>query len=206
MNNIKGNDGTNETSFKVLIKDANYNFSDGLDASDIMIRVRDLGSNTVWESAYGENITIDAAPVIYGPVQEGTEIMNGRYYTITAKNIEQNGTIFLVFKTGTTMDKAGNTVEANAVKDIVPDQFELATDVYVEHNKPTITITSDEISIQDTDGNAMNMIKVDGQSITLTNGKITRAALQTKYGITLQAGMSIETIDRCGNVAHASVN
>ena len=51
----------------------------------------------------------------------------------------------------------------------------------------------------------MNMIKVNGQSVQLVNGKITRTALESNYGITLEAGTIIETIDRCGNTATATV-
>ena len=185
-----GNDGTNETSFKVLIKDTNYNFSKTLGPSDVRIKVKTLGGT--WDAAGGAgSIEIQAAPVIYGPVEEGAEVVNGRYYTIIARNITGNGTVYLVFNENAEADMAGNKLNT----------LEIPTDVTVEQNKPTIEVTSTEVIVRDADHHSMNMVKVNGKTVILDDDStISLTKLKETYGIEIVSGTVLETVDRCGNV------
>ena len=191
-----GNDGASNTSFKLLIKDANYDFNEQLTDAEIAIRVKDVAGNVVAETGFGQGISLKSAPTIYGPVQEGTEVMNGRYYTIIAENLTGNGTVFLVIKTNAEVDRAGNTIKSNTLN---ASEFEIATDVVVELGKPTISVTDTEIVVTDAEEHRVNALKVDGMTIELTAGRITMAELSSKYGITVESGTVLETIDKCGN-------
>ena len=192
-----GNDGTNNTSFKFLSKDANYNYGKELTVNDVYIKVKNNGTET-YAAGYGEGITLGKTPIIYGPMQEGRESISGRYYYIIAENIAGNGTVYLCLRNTAETDKAGNQ--------IIPARLEIATDVVVELNKPVITVTSTSISVSDADNHAMDAIRVGGKTVKLSNGSITKADITNKYGISLTTGTVIEAIDKCGNVAKTTIN
>ena len=193
-----GNDGVSNTSFKLLIKDANYDFNEQLTEAEIAIRVKNVAGDVVAETGFGEGLTLKSAPTIYGPVQEGTEVMNGRYYSIIAENLTGNGTVFLVIKTYAEIDRAGNTVKSNTAN---ASEFEIETDVIVELGKPTISVSGTEITVKDAEEHRLNVLKVNGMTVELTNGRITMTDLSNKYGITVESGTILETIDKCGNTA-----
>ena len=183
-----GNNGDNETSLRVLIRDTLFKSSETLEAGELKLRTKKDG-NITHEGAFGEYISIDAAPTIYGPIQIGHEEQTGRYYTINISDVEGEGLIYLVLADDSMEDIPGN--EAGGT--------EVATDVIIELNKPIVSVTSTEIVAADLDGYLMPIIKINGQSVKLTNGRISLEDLATKYNITLTAGDKIEAADRCGN-------
>ena len=193
-----GNDGVSNTSFKLLLKDANYDFNEQLTEAEIAIRVKNIAGNVVAETGFGEGVTVQAAPTIYGPIQEGAEVMNGRYYSIIAENLTGNGTVFLVIKTYAEIDRAGNAMTSNTAN---ASEIEIETDVVVELGKPTISVTDTEITVTDNEEHRLNVLKVDGMTVDLLNGRIAITELSNKYGITVKSGTVLETIDKCGNTA-----
>ena len=191
-----GNEGTNETSYKFLIRDTNFSSLRNLTASDIRIKVKNSAGTTTYNGSFGNGITLYGTPEMYGPTRVDDSILNGRYYTIISENIAGNGvngTVYLVIKADAGQDTAGNTLTAAT-------EYEFKTDVVIELNKPVITVNASMIKVADADGHSMNMIKVNGRSIPLnSDGSISLATLNTTYGITLTRGTKIETIDKCGN-------
>ena len=186
-----GNNGTNDTSYKLLIKDANYNYGTELTNSDVSIKVKSGGTTTYTGSA-GRGVTLTKAPIVYGPIQEGSMAMSGRYYFLKTSDIEGNGTVYICLKNTAEIDKAGNPIPSNNI--------EIATDVTVELEAPIITIGSTQISVYDADNHVMNAIRIDGKTIKLKNGVITKDELQSTYGMTLTTDTVIEAFDKCGNI------
>ncbi len=193
-----GNNGENSTSFKFLSKDANYNYGKELTADDLYIKVKDTTGAETYTGDYGEGIVLAKTPVVYGPIQEGSQAMSGRYYYVTAQNIAGEGIVYLCFRDTVEVDKAGNK--------IATAKLELETDVVVELNKPVITVSSTTVTVTDADNHSMNVIKIDGKTIKLSNGSITKSDLKAKYDIELVSGTKLETIDKCGNTAVYTIN
>ena len=184
-----GGNGKNSTSFKFLVKDENYDFNKKVTPQNIKLEVKDNSGNITYSTDYGVQITSISLPVVYGPTQEGTQLMSGEYYIVTVENIQGNGTVYLIFDTNTISDKAGNKL-SNA---------EIETDVMVELNAPTITLGTTEIQVSDAENNLIQAIKINGKTVLLTNGKISYTKLQTDYGITLKTGDKIEAFDKYAN-------
>ena len=189
-----GGNGTNQTSFRILYYDNNYDYENTLTANDIRIIVKDTAGNVTFEGAYGTNIIIEGEPVLYGPVMQGTTTLNGRYYKIIAENTLGTGTLYLGLKNSAEQDKAGNSIGTGV-------EYELATDVMIELSAPTIRVTDTQIIVSDSDGNGMGYIKVDGKTVRLSSGKITLTDLLNLYEIELVSGTVIEAADRCSNIA-----
>ena len=189
LNKYVGSNGINSTSFKFLVKDENYDFAKKITESNIKIFVKDDSNKVTYSTEYGINITSISLPVVYGPVQEGTRMMTGEYYTITVENIGGEGTVYLVFDENSVVDKAGNKLA----------DTEIETDVEVELNAPTITLGATEIQVSDSDGNLIQAIKVNGKTVLLTGGKITYEKLKAEYGITLKTDDTIEAFDKHSN-------
>ncbi len=189
-----GGNGKNETSLKILYTDNNYNKKpeNELKVADIKVTVINSQGDITYESEYGEGIELEGEPQIYGPVMEGKEVIEGRYYTIIAKNVQGEGTINLTIRTDIEIDKAGNKVSESS-------EIRLPTDVIVELNPPSYKIENDEIIVEDREGNGTGYIKIDGITVPLTSGKISLADLENKYGIILEDETVIEVSDRCGN-------
>ena len=195
LNKYVGNNGINNTSFKFLVKDENYNFAKKITESNIKILVKDDSDRVTYSTEYGVNITSISLPVVYGPAQEGTQMMTGEYYTITVENIGGEGTVYLVFDENSVVDKAGNKLANKEIK----------TDVEVELNTPKITLGTTEIQVSDPDGNLIQAIKVNGKTVLLTSGKITYEKLKTEYGITLKTDDTIEAFDKHSNSVMVTV-
>ena len=195
LNKYVGNNGINNTSFKFLVKDENYNFAKKITESNIKILVKDDSDKVTYSTEYGVNITSISLPVVYGPAQEGTQMMTGEYYTITVENIGGKGTVYLVFDENSVVDKAGNKLANTEIK----------TDVEVELNTPKITLGTTEIQVSDPDGNLIQAIKVNGKTVLLTSGKITYEKLKTEYGITLKTDDTIEAFDKHSNSVMVTV-
>ena len=195
LNKYVGNNGINNTSFKFLVKDENYNFAKKITESNIKILVKDDSDRVTYSTEYGVNITSISLPVVYGPAQEGTQMMTGEYYTITVENIGGKGTVYLVFDENSVVDKAGNKLANTEIK----------TDVEVELNTPKITLGTTEIQVSDPDGNLIQAIKVNGKTVLLTSGKITYEKLKTEYGITLKTDDTIEAFDKHSNSVMVTV-
>ncbi len=195
LNKYVGNNGINSTSFKFLVKDENYNFAKKITESNIKILVKDDSDKVTYSTEYGVNITSISLPVVYGPAQEGTQMMTGEYYTITVENIGGKGTVYLVFDENSVVDKAGNKLANTEIK----------TDVEVELNTPKITLGTTEIQVSDPDGNLIQAIKVNGKTVLLTSGKITYEKLKTEYGITLKTDDTIEAFDKHSNSVMVTV-
>ena len=117
--------------------------------------------------------------------------MSGRYYFFETTNIGGNGTVYICLKNTVEMDKAGNKIISNSQ--------EIETDVTVELEAPVITVGTTQISVYDTDGHVLNYIRVNGKTIKLKNGVITKSELETTHGITLGNGTLLEAFDKCGN-------
>ena len=195
LNKYVGNNGINNTSFKFLVKDENYNFAKKITESNIKILVKDDSDRVTYSTEYGVNITSISLPVVYGPAQEGTQMMTGEYYTITVENIGGEGTVYLVFDENSVVDKAGNKLANKEIK----------TDVEVELNTPKITLGTTEIQVSDPDGNLIQAIKVNGKTVLLTSGKMTYEKLKTEYGITLKTDDTIEAFDKHSNSVMVTV-
>ena len=190
-----GNNGINSTSFKFLVKDENYDFANKLTGANIKIAVKDDNGDVTYSTDYGMNITSITLPTVYGPQQEGTQIMSGEYYTITVDNLRGQGTVYLIFDDSAIVDMAGNKLESTEVK----------TDVMVELNAPTISLGATEIQVSDAENNLVQAIKINDKTVLLTGGKITYAKLESDYGITLKTGDRIEAYDKCGNASAVEV-
>ncbi len=189
-----GGNGTNQTSFRILYYDNNYDYENTLTANDIRIIVKDTAGNVTFEGAYGTNISLEGEPVLYGPVMQGTSTLNGRYYKIIAENTLGSGTLYLGLKNSAEQDKAGNSIGSGV-------EYELPTDVMIELSVPTIRVTDTQIIVSDSDGNGMGYIKVDGKTVRLSSGRITLTDLLNLYEIELVSGTVIEAADRCSNIA-----
>ena len=187
-----GNNGTNSTTYKLLSKDSNYNFDKQIAQGNLRIKVKDTTGVETYTGAYGSGITLEPAPIVYGPAQEGSVVMNGRYYFLVTNNLEGNGIIYICLSDSVEVDKAGNKIQS--------DKLEIATDVTIELEAPYITIGSTQLSVYDTDAHVINAIRVDGRTIKLKNGVITKEELESTYGVTLTSGTVIEAFDKCGNV------
>lgn len=190
-----GNNGINSTSFKFLVKDENYDFANKLTGANIKIAVKDDNGDVTYSTDYGMNITSITLPTVYGPQQEGTQIMSGEYYTITVDNLRGKGTVYLIFDDSAVVDMAGNRLESTEIK----------TDVMVELNAPTISLGATEIQVSDAENNLVQAIKINDKTVLLTGGKITYAKLESDYGITLKTGDRIEAYDKCGNTSAVEV-
>ena len=190
-----GNNGINSTSFKFLVKDENYDFANKLTGANIKIAVKDDNGDVTYSTDYGMNITSITLPTVYGPQQEGTQIMSGEYYTITVDNLRGKGTVCLIFDDSAIADMAGNRLESTEIK----------TDVMVELNAPTISLGATEIQVSDAENNLVQAIKINDKTVLLTGGKITYAKLESDYGITLKTGDRIEAYDKCGNTSAVEV-
>ena len=190
-----GNNGINSTSFKFLIKDENYDYANKLTGNNIKVAVKDDNGDITYSTDYGMNITSITLPTVYGPQQEETQIMSGEYYTITIDNLRGNGTVYLIFNDSAIADLAGNKLENTEVK----------TDVIVELNAPTISLSATEIQVSDDENNLVQAIKINEKTILLTGGKITYAKLKSDYGITLKTGDRVEAFDKCGNMSAVEV-
>ena len=190
-----GNNGINSTSFKFLVKDENYDFANKLTGANIKIAVKDDNRDVTYSTDYGMNITSITLPTVYGPQQEGTQIMSGEYYTITVDNLRGKGTVCLIFDDSAIADMAGNRLESTEIK----------TDVMVELNAPTISLGATEIQVSDAENNLVQAIKINDKTVLLTGGKITYAKLESDYGITLKTGDRIESYDKCGNTSAVEV-
>ena len=190
-----GNNGINSTSFKFLVKDENYDFANKLTGANIKIAVKDDNGDVTYSTDYGMNITSITLPTVYGPQQEGTQIMSGEYYTITVDNLRGKGTVCLIFDDSAIVDMAGNRLESTEIK----------TDVMVELNAPTISLGATEIQVSDAENNLVQVIKINDKTVLLTGGKITYAKLESDYGITLKTGDRIEAYDKCGNTSAVEV-
>lgn len=188
-----GGNGTNQTSFRILYYDNNYDYENTLTANDMRIIVKDTAGNVTFEGAYGTNIRIEGEPTLYGPIMQGTEVLNGRYYKVIAENTLGSGTLYLALKNSTEQDKAGNSIGTGV-------EYELPTDVMIELSAPTIRVSDTQIIVSDTDGNGMGYIKVNGKTVRLSSGRITLTDLLNMYEIELVPGTVIEAADRCSNV------
>ncbi len=186
-----GGTNSDETSFRILAKDENYNSSKAITTNDIMIRVKGNDGSVNYETLYGENIEINNVVETYGPVQEGANVMNGRFYTITATNMRGRGTIFLVFKNNAVTDITGNVLS----------KIEIPTDVVSDTTAPVITRSADTIVVSDAEGYAVQAIRINGQTVLLDGGTVSISSLRNNYNITLKAGDKIEAFDKCGNKA-----
>ena len=71
--------------------DNNYDYENTLTENDVRVIVKDTAGNVTYEGAYGTYITIEGEPTLYGPIMQGTEVLNGRYYKIIAENVLGNG-------------------------------------------------------------------------------------------------------------------
>ena len=157
------------------------------------IIVKDTAGNVTFEGAYGTNIRIEGEPTLYGPIMQGTEVLNGRYYKVIAENTLGSGTLYLALKNSAEQDKAGNSIGTGV-------EYELPTDVMIELSAPTIRVSDTQIIVSDTDGNGMGYIKVNGKTVRLSSGRITLTDLLNMYEIELVPGTVIEAADRCSNV------